>query len=105
MHSITVYSKSITALPPAPSRLPALIAEFQRLTAALDAIDHCDDPLGWDEVATARCRALEALLDERPKSIAEFSAKFEALIEFTEEDTELVVLNVLAEDVRVLAEA
>ena len=87
------------------SRMPALIAEFQRLTYELDDIDHSEDPFGWDEVANRRCRVLEALLDEKPSTVAEFSAKFSALIPFTEEDTQLVALNVLADDIRTLAEA
>jgi len=29
------------------SRMPALIAEFQRLTYELDDIDHSEDPFGW----------------------------------------------------------
>lgn len=105
MHSIVSYSKCNAVITSAPSRMPALIAEFQRLTTMLDAIDHFADPLGWDAVATARCRALEALLDEKPTSIAEFATKFEALLEFTEEDTGLTVLRILAEDIRYLAEA
>lgn len=103
MHSIALHRKSITAAPF--SRMPALIAAFERLTAELDAVDYWDDPMQWEAIADRRCRALEALLDEKPRSIGAFSAKFEALLEFTEEDTELTVLRILAEDVRALAEA
>lgn len=87
------------------TRLAARIAEFDRLTVALNAIDHYDQPMQWNDVADRRCRALEALLDHRPADIAEFGDKFQALITFTAEDTDFTVLRLLAEDIRALAKA
>jgi hypothetical protein len=85
------------------SRMPALIAAFQRLTRELDAIDYWNDPFGWDDVAQRRCRALEELLNEKPATVGEFSDKFEALIPFSAEDTELTALRILAADIAALS--
>jgi hypothetical protein len=83
--------------------MPALIGAFERLTAELDACDYWVDPMGWDAIADRRCRALEALLDERSASVAEFADKFEALISITAEDTDFTVLRLLADDIRALS--
>jgi hypothetical protein len=79
------------------------ITDFQRCTDELNATDYFADPLAWDEVADRRCRALEALLDEKSANVQEFADKFTALIPITEEDSEEVVLTVLADDLRTLA--
>jgi hypothetical protein len=86
------------------STMAERITDFQHLTDELNRTDYFADPLGWDEVADRRCRALEALLDERPTSIAQFADKFEVLIPIAEEeDSGNVVLTVLAEDMHILA--
>jgi hypothetical protein len=54
-------------------------------------------------VGDLESRALEALLDQRPADMAEYHAKFEALIPATENDTEFYVLRVLSADARELA--
>jgi hypothetical protein len=86
------------------SGMPERIADFRRLTDELDAVDQHADPMRWDDVANRRCRALEALLDQVPASVEEFAAKFEALLDYTEEDSELVALRILAADIRALVE-
>ena len=87
-------------------RMSELISEFVRCTDALDATDHDTDPLGWDRAADIRCRALEALLDERPSTMADYAAKISALVGFIEEDADghSIVLNTLVEDAQLLAE-
>src|SRR3954447_18698711 len=72
------------------TRMLDLAADFKRHTEALQSIDFYTQGMAWDAAANARCRALEALLDERPANLAEFLIKFSALIEYTEEDSELV---------------
>src|SRR4051794_11258589 len=85
------------------SRMVLLIDEFSRYTAALNAIDYYDDLGGWEETAFARCRAVEALIYERPVTEADFSAKLSALKEFAiEEDSGLVALRTLIEDAQTL---
>jgi hypothetical protein len=84
-------------------RMVLLIDAFNRCTAALKAIDYHDDPGGWEAAAFTRCRAVEALIDERPATTADFTAKFSALKEFAiEEDGDLVALRVLIEDAQTL---
>jgi hypothetical protein len=85
-------------------RMAGLIADFQRLTAAMNAIDADTNHSAWSAAAEARSPVLSALVFEQPRNMAEFAAKLEALIEFTEEDSELFVLRVLVDDARALAE-
>jgi hypothetical protein len=82
-----------------------LIAEYRRCAEALAATDYVTDPVAWDAAGDLESRALEALLDQRPANMAEYHAKFEAVIPATENDTEFYVLRVLAADARELAEA
>ena len=86
-------------------RMAHLIAEYRRCAEDLAAIDHATDAVAWDAAGELECRALEALLDQRPGNMAEYHAKFEALIPATEDDTEFYILRVLAADARELAEA
>jgi len=89
---------------PPRARMLERIAEFRHRTAALDAIDPCERPFDCDAAAEARCRALDALLGERPAGDDDVHAKFCALIGFIPEDVGLVSLDVLADDLRDLAE-
>jgi hypothetical protein len=85
------------------SRMVLLIDAFNRGTAALKAIDYHDDPGEWEAAAFTRCRAVEALIDERPATASDFTAKFAALKEFAiEEDGDLIALRVLIEDAQTL---
>jgi hypothetical protein len=86
-------------------RMAHLIAEYRRCAEALAATDYATDPVAWDAAGDLESRALEALLDQRPANMAEYHAKFVALIPATENDTEFYVLRVLAADARELAEA
>jgi hypothetical protein len=93
---------------PAPAgvspRMSTLIADFQRLNAALDATDHSADPAAWDRAAEARAPALDDLVFEVPTTLTDFSAKMSALAEFmVEEDSELFAFRRLAEDAATLA--
>jgi hypothetical protein len=85
-------------------RMAHLIAEYRRCAEALAATDYATDPVAWDTAGDLESRALEALLDQRPANMAEYHAKFEAVIPATENDTEFYVLRVLAADARELAE-
>jgi hypothetical protein len=85
-------------------KLVELIADYQRSAAAFEVIDQDADPSAWDEAGAIACGALKTLLDERPITVAEFTAKFEALIEGTEDDSELYILRTLAADIRALTE-
>ena len=86
-------------------RMALLIAEYRRCAEIFAATDYATDAAAWDAAGDLECRALEALLDQRPANMAEFTAKFEAVIPATENDTEFHVLRVLAADARALAEA
>ena len=86
-------------------RMAHLIAEYRRCAEALAARDYATDPVAWDAAGDLESRALEALLDQRPANMAEYHARFEAVIPATENDTEFYVLRVLAADARELAEA
>jgi hypothetical protein len=86
-------------------KLAGLIVDYQRSAAAFEAIDPDLDPNAWDEAGMLAYRSLKALFDERPITITEFTAKFEALIKVTEDDSDLYILRTLAADIRVLAES
>ena len=85
-------------------RMACLIAEYRRRAEALAAIDDAADPVAWDAAGEVECRALKALLDERPAHLADYHAKFCALIPATGDDTEFHILRVLADDAAWLAE-
>jgi hypothetical protein len=103
------FFRGLSAVGTAPAgispRMAHLIAEYRRCAEALAATDYATDPVVWDAAGDLESRALEALLDQRPANMAEYHAKFEALIPATENDTEFYVLRVLAADARELAEA
>jgi len=86
-------------------RMAHLIAEYRRCAEALAATDYATNPVAWDAAGDLESRAQEALLDQRPANMAEYHAKFEALIPATENDAEFHILRVLAADARELAEA
>jgi hypothetical protein len=86
-------------------RMAHLIAEYRRCAETLAAIEYATDAVAWDAAGDLECRVLEALLDQRPGNMAEYHAKFEAVIPATENDTEFYVLRVLIADARELAEA
>ena len=102
------FFRSLLAVGAAPAgispRMAHLIAEYRRCAETFAATDYVTDPVAWDAVGDLESRALEALLDQRPANMAEYHAKFEALIPATENDTEFYVLRVLAADARELAE-
>ena len=84
-------------------RMAGLIADFQRLSEELDAVEHSDDFFAWDRAAETRGIALDDLVFERPVTLADFAAKMRALAMFmAEEDTELFVFMRLAEDAALL---
>jgi hypothetical protein len=85
-------------------RMAHLIAEYRRCAETLATTDYAMDMPAWDAAGKLECRAQEALLHQRPGNMAEYHAKFEALIPATENDTEFYVLRVLAADARELAE-
>jgi hypothetical protein len=82
-----------------------LIAKYRRCAEILAATDYVTDAVAWDAAGDQESRALEALLDQRPANMAEYHAKFDALIPATGNDTEFYILRVLAADARELAEA
>jgi hypothetical protein len=94
----------LPAAKPPHARMLDRIAEFRHRTAALDALDPSERPFDCEAAAEARCRALDALLDEHPAGVDDYHAKFTALLGFIPEDLELVSLGVLADDARDLAE-
>jgi hypothetical protein len=83
-------------------KLGGLIADCQRSAAALGALDKILDPSAWEEAGMLACRSLKAPLDERPVTVAEFTAKFDALIKVTEDDSEFYIPRTLAADIRAL---
>ena len=103
------FFRGLWVVAPAPAgispRMAHLIAEYRRCAEALAATDYVTDPVAWDAAGDLESRALEALLDQRPGNMAEYHAKFVALIPATENDTEFYVLRVLAADARELTEA
>jgi hypothetical protein len=80
-------------------RMAQLVADFARLTTALDAIDPDADPMAWDRAAEPRAFAWDALVSHQPVTVADLAA----LVEFTEEDTDRFVMRQLAEDATMLA--
>jgi hypothetical protein len=73
---VAAPSSAASAAPVSVSaRMLLLINEFNRRTATLKAIDYHDAPGEWEAAAFTRCRAVEALLDERPGTPVDFAAK------------------------------
>lgn len=91
-------------IPATSHRMADLIADFVRLSAALDVAEHSADLIAWDRAAEARAPALEALVFERPETLIDYTAKMTALAQFmAEEDSELFAFRRLAEDAATLA--
>lgn len=86
-------------------RMAALIAEYKRLSAILDSIDVAGNLDAWADAADAATAAMTALVNERPATMADFAAKFRALLEVTKDDSEFHILRRLADDADALAEA
>jgi hypothetical protein len=91
-------------IPAGSSRMADLIAEYTRLSAALDVAEAAGDLKAWDRAAEARRPALETLVFERPESLTDLAAKMTALSQFMQdEDSEWFVFRCLAEDATLLA--
>jgi hypothetical protein len=76
-----------------------LIAEFIRLSAALDVAEDSDDLKAFDRAADDRRPALETLVFEAPESLTDLAAKMSALSQFMQdEDSEGYVFRRLAQD-------
>jgi hypothetical protein len=85
-------------------RMAQLVADFMRLSAALDIAENSGDPKAWDRAADARRPVLEELVFERPESLLDLAAKMTALSQFmSDEDSENFVFRRLAEDATALA--
>jgi hypothetical protein len=85
-------------------RMAALIAEYKRLSAIVDGLNAAGDLDAWADAADAATAAMTALVNERPATIADFAAKFRALLEGTKDDSEFHILRRLADDADALAE-
>jgi hypothetical protein len=93
-------------IPTGSSRMASLIAEYTRLSAALDEAEATGDLIAFDAAADARRPALEGLVFERPTNLIDLAAKMTALSGFMQdEDIELFVFKRLAEDATALAGA
>jgi hypothetical protein len=106
----TAAALVVQSTPPIPAgvspRMAALIADFERLSTALDAAERSDVPHVWDRAAEAREPVLADLVFEQPATLADFAAKMTTLSRFmAEEDTDLFAFHRLAEDAVALAEA
>ena len=77
--------------------LAALIADYRHCAAAFERVDPADP--ARDAAGAAVIEARNALLDHRPAALAEFHAKFVALIPATRDDSECYILRHLAEDI------
>jgi len=86
-------------------RMAALIAEYKRLSAIADSVDEARNLDAWADAADAATAAMTALVNERPATIADFAAKFRALLEATKDDSEFHILRRLSEDADALVEA
>src|SRR3954451_8589357 len=86
-------------------RMVAWIAEYRRLSAITDGFDAAGDLDTWTDAADTATAAMTALVNERPATIADFAAKFRALLEATKDDSEFHILRRLADDADALAEA
>jgi len=86
-------------------RMAALIAEYKRLSAIADSVDEARNLDAWADAADAATAAMTALVNERPATIADFAAKFRALLEGTKDDSEFHILRRLADDADALAKA
>ena len=86
-------------------RMAALIAEYRRLSAIMDGFDAAGDLDAWADAADAATAAMTALVNERPATMADFAAKFRALLEVTKDDSEFHILRRLSEDADALVEA
>jgi hypothetical protein len=85
-------------------RMAQLVADFMRLSAALDVAENSGDPKAWGHAADDRRPALEELVFERPESLLDLAAKMSALSQFmSDEDSENFVFRRLAEDATTLA--
>jgi hypothetical protein len=101
-----IVPASAADTPAGSSRIADLIAEYARLSAALDVAEAVGDLEAWDRAADARRPALEALISERPQSLIDLAAKLTALADFMrDEDAENYAFQRLAEDATLLAGA
>jgi hypothetical protein len=85
-------------------RMVALIAEYKHLSAILDGLNADEDLDAWADAADAATTAMTALVNERPATMADFAAKFRALLEVTKDDSEFHILRRLSEDADALVE-
>jgi hypothetical protein len=85
------------------SRMSGLMADYKRLTAALNATDPQQDFEAWADAADAVSPALTALANETPATLVDYAAKFSALVDVTEGDDEFYILRRLLDDVHALA--
>src|SRR4051794_276476 len=61
-------------------RMAQIIAEYKAIVATLDSLDPKTDPDGWQAADDAFWPAQGKLLDARPATMADFVAKFDALV-------------------------
>ena len=85
-------------------RMAALIAEYRRLSSIMESFDTVRNLDAWADAADAATAAMTALVNERPATIADFAAKFRALLEVTKDDSEFHILRRLSEDADALVE-
>ncbi|KJB90613.1 hypothetical protein [Skermanella aerolata] len=82
-------------------KLGGLIMDHQRSAVPVRAVDKSVDLSVWEKAGMLTCRGLKTSLNEPPVTVAEFAARFEALIKATTHDDNLYIPCTLVADVRI----
>lgn len=105
-HDAPVASIIDTTVPVGVSpRMAELITDYKLLTAGTEAVDSAQYFDIWVDADAAAARAMTALTNEQPVTMVDFLAKFTALAEVIEDDTEFYMLRRLVKDAHVLMDA
>ena len=96
---------SIVRAAPASSRVFEMVADIKRMTRHLSDPDLQGRLADWETLADAQSIIVDALVEESPATVAELSAKIDALRPFFVDDEDGDLVAIVADDARALAEA
>lgn len=87
-------------------RMAELVAAYKQAIARIDTFPpKSSDPNAWQTAEDDFLAAQAALINEPPATIADYSVKFDALMEVEEADGEFAAVKRLSDDARALAGA
>lgn len=99
----TGFRRARPTAPGVSHRMQGLINDLKAAETYLASVDPADGGFRWDEAAGLESNAMMRLLDEAPANMAEFTAKFAALLPAIALDEDQVILKALLADARALA--